>query len=119
MFYLCENNAGTLTLFVEHEGMVEWCHTYEPNVYAPESIYHRCAVDIIQNAFSEFDRDVEGNEIDSFIDSDMTTEDYVGNIVFSSGWREYQMGIYYAFDTFGTAAENVRYEIGRLLNMIC
>lgn len=48
MFYLCESNAGVLTLFVEHEGMVEWCHTYN-NHENPE---HDCAVDIIHNALA-------------------------------------------------------------------
>lgn len=114
MFYLCENNAGILTLFVDDfNGSVEWCHTYNDHKN-PE---HDCAVDMIHCAFAEFDIDIEGNEIDSFIDSDMNPEDY-GDIVFSSAWNEYQHGIWYAFDNYGTAGKMVRNEIERLLNAI-
>lgn len=115
MFYLCENNAGTLTLFVEdYRGSVEWCHTYD-NHQNPE---HDCAIDIISCMFAEFDSNTGGNEVDSFFDTDMTPEQYAGDIVFSSAWKEYRDGIWYAFDNPCAAAKKVRDEIENILNKV-
>lgn len=117
MFYLCESNSGSLTLFVEDDrGRVVWCHTYNDH-QNPE---HDCAVDIISCVFAEFDSDTGGNEVDSFIDTDMTPTDYAGDIVFSSAWKEYHNGIWYAFDNHNpcVAAHRVRDEIENILNRV-
>lgn len=117
MFYLCESNSGSLTLFVEgFMNDVVWCHTYD-NHQNPE---HDCAIDIISCVFAEFDSDTEGNEVDSFIDTDMTPTDYAGDIVFSSAWKEYQNGIWYAFDNHNpcVAAHKVRDEIEDILDRV-
>lgn len=113
MFYVCESNSGSLTLFVEDDrGRVVWCHTYNDH-QNPE---HDCAVDIISCMFAEFDSDTGGNEVDSFFDADMTPEQYAGDIAFSSAWKEYQDGIWYAFVNPCAAAKRVRDEIEDILD---
>lgn len=69
---------------------------------------------------AEFDSDTEGNNVDAFDETDMTPEDYAGDIVFSSAWKEYQNGIWYAFDNPCVAAKKVRHEIvENILNKVC
>lgn len=117
MFYLCESNSGSLTLFVvDGRGRVVWCHTYDKH----ENPEHDCAIDIISCMFAEFDSDTEGNEVDAFSDTDMAPTDYAGDIVFSSGWREYRDGIWHAFDNNNpcVAAKKVRGEIENILNRV-
>ena len=117
MFYLCESNSGSLTLFVEgFTNNIVWCHTYNEH----ENSEHDCSIDIISCIFAEFDGDTDGNEVDAFNEADMTPTDYAGDIVFSSAWKEYQNGIWYAFDNHSpcVAARRVRDEIENILNKV-
>lgn len=116
MFYLCESNSGSLTLIVENDfGDAVWCHTYNDHKN-PE---YDCAIDIIACVFAEFDGDTMGNEVDSYFGTDATPAEYAGNtVVFSSAWKEYRNGIWYAFDSHEpcVAAKRVRDEIENILN---